>query len=503
VHAHEAVLNFSIEAENVNGEERHSSILHEAFAKGDAIVDSSPVTQPGVKPADTRILRSQSIEMLMKAGGKEIESLRTDGPGQLEFKPNQPDRAHRWMDGDRIQIAYGAQNAIDSFRATNAKTRTEKPTPPEKRVGKDGKPAPPLPPALTSSDQLTAKFAPLTNELATLEQAGHFQYEEGLRHATAAKAFLEQSSNKITLNDAARVWDDTGTTSADDILLNQANGDMDATGHVASTRQPDQQKDSQKSSLLDQSKPLQARADRMTTEENNLKIHYIGHAVLWQEANRIQANTVDIDRDEETLHAAGNVVSQLVYKQDDNDSKTEQASQTSADGQVRLQPVALVDKAAKKPAPKKKAGPPIFTIVKAPDMLYKDDDRLAYYTGGVSLVRDHMNVVSKELRAFLTNDDSSKDKSDDSGTSLDHAFADGNVKVVQLTGGRTRTGTSEHCEYYPKQNKVILNGGLAKMVDTKKGTTVGQQLTYYSDSDHVIVDGLPKNPVVSDMEKHK
>jgi lipopolysaccharide export system protein LptA len=499
VTANQAVLSFDVASEVVNGQERHNSVLREAFAKGNAVVNSSPVPRPGVKPADTRILRSEAIQIAMKPGGKEIQALRTDAPGQLEFKPNQPDRAHRWMNGDRIQIAYGNENSVDLVHTTKVTTRTEKPVTSARQTSKDGKP----PPALTSSDELNARFSPETNELATLEQSGNFHYEEGSRHAVAETAFLEQMSNEITLRKDARVWDDTGTTSADTIILNQQNGDMDATGRVASTRQPDRQKGSEKSSLLDQSQPLQARSDKMFTRENNLQIHYEGHAVLWQGANRIQASVIDIDRDNETLHATGHVISQLVDKQEDTNSQTQSAS-GNAGAVVRLEPAVnktgAIEPAAVKPVRSAKAGPPVFTIVRAPEMFYKDDERLAHYTGGVTLLHDRMKVTSNELRAFLTSD---SETDQDSGTSLHHAYADGDVKIVQTMAGRTRTGMSEHCEYYPKQNKVILNGGLAKMADTRKGTTVGQQLTYYSDTDHVIVEGKPKKPVVSDMERHK
>ena len=48
----------------------------------------------------------------------------------------------------------------------------------------------------------------------------------------------------------------------------------------------------------------------------------------------------------------------------------------------------------------------------------------------------------------------------------------------------------------------MLNGGAAKMLDSRKGTTVGEQLTYWSDSDHVLVEGAPKKPVESDMKRH-
>ena len=60
---------------------------------------------------------------------------------------------------------------------------------------------------------------------------------------------------------------------------------------------------------------------------------------------------------------------------------------------------------------------------------------------------------SRELRAFLKEDEKG------GGSSLDHAFADGSVKIVDTTPVRTRTGTSEHAEYYVADAKVILNGG--------------------------------------------
>ena len=78
-------------------------------------------------------------------------------------------------------------------------------------------------------------------------------------------------------------------------------------------------------------------------------------------------------------------------------------------------------------------------------------------------------------------------------------FGDGDVVIVQVAADRTRTGTSQHCEYYPKDDKVILNGGTAKLVDSRKGVTVGRQLTFFSKKDRLLVDGEANAPVVSDM----
>src|SRR6185312_7611016 len=497
VTAQKAVLHFDIQTEMVNGEPQNSSILHDAIASGNAVVESSPVPRPNKAPADTRILRSEQILIAMKPGGREINSLTTNTPGEFEIKPNQPNRAHRWLDGETIRVVYGDANSVDSFHATKASTRTEKPLTAKEHPGKDGKPLAPGPPALTWSDELDAKFAPKSDDLASLVQNGNFRYQEGERHATADSAHLDQLANRITLVDHARLWDENGTTSADKIVLNQQSGDMDATGHVASTREPDQQKKGDANgSLLDQHKPLQARADKMKTQDHNLKVKYDGHAILWQGANRLQADLVDIDRSAQTIHATGHVVSQLVDQQSADQSDT-----AAGNGQVRLEKVsASTDSAQSKPKPI------IYTLVRAPEMVYRDDTRIAHYTGGVTLVHDKTTVESKELRAFLKKDDAGNNKtngSDSGGTSLDHAFADGDVKVTQAGSGRSRTGIAQHCEYYPKESKVVLNGGSAKMLDSRKGTTVGRQLTYWSNSDHVLVEGAAKNPVVSDMNRRQ
>src|SRR5207248_9415959 len=119
--------------------------------------------------------------------------------------------------------------------------------------------------------------------------------------------------------------------------------------------------------------------------------------------------------------------------------------------------------------PKQPAGdpaPPIFTIVRAPELFYRDDTRVAHYTGGVKLTREKMTVTAKELLAYLT----PKNGSNSNDSSLDSAFADGDVLIYeQVATNRTRTGMAAHCEYYTKEDKVVLNGGLPQMIDSHKG----------------------------------
>jgi lipopolysaccharide export system protein LptA len=129
-------------------------------------------------------------------------------------------------------------------------------------------------------------------------------------------------------------------------------------------------------------------------------------------------------------------------------------------------------------------------------LYYEDAKRLAHYSGGATLVHDKMNVTAQDIRAFLT---PKTPNSDDSA--LDHAIADGKVVVVEVAKDRTRTGRSEHCEYYIKLDKVILNGGIATMVDSLKGSTRGRQLTYFTDDNRMLVEGQKNELAFSKMLK--
>ena len=360
--------------------------------------------------------------------------------------------------------------------------RTDKPTSNVRAaVNQNKKPNGPPPPAFTWSDELVAKFTPNTNQVATVQQNGHFRYEEGVRKAWADKAFVDQTINKMTLNGSAKVLDDTGSATADTIVMNQANGDMDANGHVVSTHEPDK---NQKpgTSMLDESKTMQAQADQMQTRGNNTEVHYQGHVVMWQGANRISADKIDIDRDEQSLRASGNVISELV------DNKSDSSKSSTATGTVVSNSTATAGATE----------PPIFTTVRAPNLNYHDDTRIAVYTGGVTLTRQKMTVVSDQLKAFLT--PKTQDNSDQS--SLDHAIASGKVTVTDiLPGNRTRTGNGERCEYYTKDDKVVLNGGDPQVQDSYKGLTKGSEITYFSDDDHLIVAGEKKQLAYTRMKK--
>jgi lipopolysaccharide export system protein LptA len=444
------------------------STLSTAVAYGKSVAENMPIAKPGTQPGDTRILHSEVIHLKMRSGGQEIESVETDGAAKLDFLPNRPDSPKRLMTGDKIWIKYGEDNRIESFRAVNATTRTEKP--PEK-----GKP---LPPGLTSSKELLATFDPKTSELSHLDQKSDFKYDEGDRHARADHATLAQDADVITLDKGARVWDLTGSAAADHIVMNQKSGDFTADGHVASTRMPDPKGKS--SAMLDTDEIMQARAQRMVSTEDNAKIHYEGNAVAWQGSNRVEANRLDIDRDAGIMEADGKVVSYFVDKDKDKEKKTD--GKTTAKTNLKT--------TAK---PKTPTTPPIFTVVHAPHLHYTDETRIAVYSGGVLLQRPDLTVTAKEIKAYLNDADSD--------SSLNKTESDGAVKIVSTARAKVRTGTSEHSEYYADEGKVILSGGRPLLVDTKEGKTQGDQLTWWANDDRLLVNGVPLSPVKSIVRK--
>ncbi|MGB7723015.1 MAG: LPS export ABC transporter periplasmic protein LptC [Bryobacteraceae bacterium] len=432
------------------------SLLSHVTALGHGLVNSKPLPAPGRPLGETHTLRSENIEMKMRPGGREIETVVTHAPGVLEFLPNQPADHHRTLNGNDLYIAYGPQNRIEQFRARDVTTRTE-PTAEERQRNRTL--------SVTTSRELLAHFDPRTSRLASMEQTGDFTYDEGGRHARAAKATLDSGQNVIVLETSARVWDETGSTSANRIRMDQRTGDFTAEGQVKSSRLPDQDQ-KKNSQMLSGDQPIEAQARKMDSSNHNRVIHYEGDVAMRQGANRIQAGVIDVNREKRTLVADGNVVTNL-WEEPQGDEKTSAA--------------------------------PVLTVVHASHLVYTEENRLAVYTGGVLLRRPGLQVKSKELRAYLAGAPSGPG----ADSRLDKAFADGAVEIVETAPDRTRTGTGEHAEYYTDVQKVVLRGGRPKLVDSVKGSMQGDELTYFANDGRLLGSGSPQQPITSRIRRKK
>jgi lipopolysaccharide export system protein LptA len=432
----------------------NESILTSVSSAGNSVLTSRPLPVAGRQTPETHILRSETFDMKMRPDGRELENIVVPNPGTIEFIPSLPIQHHRILNGKDMFIAYGPQNRVETFRANEVRTATD-PTAEEKKRNRGT--------STTSSKQMEARFDPKTGQISTMEQTGDFTYDEGERKARAVKGSLDQGQNIIVLENSARMSDATGSTTADRIRLNQANGDFTAEGHVNFSRLPE--KDQKKNSeMLSGDEPLHAQAGRMESSNRNKKIRYQGNVLMWQGANRIQGDTVDLDREKKTLVADGHVITNLWEEPKDEEQK--------------------------------KTAVPVMTEVRAPHLVYTDQDRLAVYTGGAALKRPNLQVKSREIRAFLA--DSGAD------SRLEKAFADGAVEIVQHSKGVVYNGTAEHSEYYTEESKVIMTGGLPKMVDSCGNSTLGPGgLTYYPNDDRLLVNGSQGQAANSRLQRKK
>jgi lipopolysaccharide export system protein LptA len=434
------------------------SILTSVDASGNAEIRSRPLAAAGRPPRETHALRAEKIEMKMREGGREISSVTAWTPGVLEFIPNQPSQHHRVLNGNHMVILYGPQNRIESFHATEVRTQTD-PTAEEAKRKRA--------PRITTSQEILASFDK-TGKLGTIQQTGDFRYEEGERRAQAAKAILDSGNDVILLETKARMWDSSGATSADRIRLDERTGAFSAEGEVNSSHLPDRNPKSPE--MLSGDEPIQAQAQSMESRNRNRNIRYQGHAVLWQGANRIQADTIDLDREKHSLVADGNVMTSLWE-----------------------QPAADAGSQNGKP---KQTAPPVLTEVHAPHLEYTGSNRLADYSGGVLLQRPNLVVRAREIHAYLAESGSD--------SRLEKAIADGAVDILQTSADRTRHGTGEHSEYYPGEQKIVLRGGTPKFADSEQGTTVAPAgLIYWVDDDRLLLNGSKDQPVQTRLKRKK
>ncbi len=437
------------------------STLERAFAQGEARVEAKPMPRSKVAPVETKVLASDSIEMKMRPGGEEIERLETHDPGVIELLPNLPTQRKRRLEGERIHMLYGKNNMLERLRSVKSTTRTEPAAEPVQK--------PPALPMVTSSQDLEAFFSPVNGELARLEQWTNFKYQQGAKQATAERASLEQAKNEIRLTGKARVWDPTGSTDADRIQLDQKSGDFTAEGQVRSVREGERKQAA--GGLMTGGEPVRATANQMSSKANNTQVRYEGRAVMWQGANRLSADRIDIDRPKQILKANGQVVSQIL----DQKASTQ--------------------------------GTQVFTLVRAPELTYSDKDQFAHYRGGALMTRPGLQVKGQELRAYLSSNENSESNWEAPNGGLEKAFADGKVEIVETRDTKSRQGWGDHAEYYVGEARLVLEGTRPRMVDLLAGvpqrTTEGKSMVWFANNDRLIVDGEESKRAVTNLVKKK
>src|SRR5207237_10493731 len=175
---------------------------------------------------------------------------------------------------------------------------------------------------VSTSDRIDAYFRPGTG-IETLLQQGHFTYTSGTQQVFAERARYTPADQMLSLTGSPRMVDAGMATTARTVRLNRATGDGFAQGDVKTTYSD--LKPQPGGALLASSDPIHVTAESMTAHNSPAIATYKGNARLWQNANVIEAPTIQFQKETRTAEAesaSGQKVSTVLVGTDKNGKAT-------------------------------------------------------------------------------------------------------------------------------------------------------------------------------------
>ncbi len=353
--------------------------------------------------------------------------------------------------------------------------------------------SPALPDRVSTSQTLDASFFP-KGGIASIEQQGTVVYDDGLApgkrtQAWADKAIYTPADRILVLTGNPRVSEGAMVTTARTIRINRVTDDAFADGSVKSTYS--ELREQPNGALLASASPIHVTAAAMTAHNSPAVALYQGNARLWQDANIVEAPSIQFDRDRRYLVAqgtAGQPVSTVLVQ-----SKLLQPDKVQA-GKVQSPkaPSGGERKASTKSEEKLgETGPVAITSAR---LTYADADRVAHYEGGVTAKGTGFTASANTMDAYLLpRSQTSSNQSLAGPGQLDHIVAKGNVVVQQPS----RRAEGQTLVYTAAEDKFVLTGGPPSIFDAERGKITGVSLTFFRADDRVLVEGKTSTPVVT------
>ncbi len=447
---------------------------------------TNPPTADGSAPQNFD-LTAPVIDFFV-AEGRRLDFAQTSGAAEITISPAQSASA-AGAQGQRTVITAGRFEA--KFAATpdgKSKLTSMHGAPDAKIVNL----APGLPDRVSTSQTLDAAFLP-EGGIASIVQQGSVAYTDGQppekrTQAWADKALYTPADRILLLTGSPRVSDGGMMTTANTIRINRATDDAIAQGNVKSTY--NDLKEQPNGALLASSSPIHVTAATMTAHNSPSIALYEGNARLWQDANLIEAPSIQFDGDHRSLVAQGTaahpVSTVLVQEKLAGPDKGEQESRPK-----KAQPKDE-RKANSKSAENLGEASPI-TITSA-RLTYADADRRAHYDGGVSARGTDFQAMANEMDVYLVpRSQSSSPQSVTGPGRLDRMVAQGHV-VIQQPG---RHADGQTLIYTSSDDKFVLTGGPPSIFDAERGKITGVSLTFFRADDRVLVEGEASTPVVT------
>ena len=433
------------------------------------------------------------------ADGRRLDRAQTSGAAQLVISPAQNQNRAGASGAISSAVISSPQRTIITAGRFDAKFS---PTPDGKSrlTSMHGAPAAKIvnavagkPDRVSTSETLDASFLP-EGGIAAIIQQGSVAYTDGQplekrTQAWADKALYTPADRTLLLSGNPRVADGGMTTTAKTIRINRATDDAVAEENVKSTY--NDLKEQPNGALLASSSPIHVTAATMTAHNSPSIALYEGNARLWQDANIIEAPSIEFDRDHRSLVAQGTAaqpVSTVLVQEKPGPSQPDRGK---AGGKPALAQANGEHKSNKSEEKLSKTDP---VAIRAMRLTYADAERKAHYERSVSARGTGFTATANQMDVYLMpRSQISGGQSLTGPGRLDHVVAQGNV-IIQQPG---RHADSDTLVYTASDDKFVLTGGPPSIFDAERGKITGDSLTFFKADDRVLVVGEAGIPVVT------
>jgi lipopolysaccharide export system protein LptA len=419
------------------------------------------LTAPGI---DFTVLNGRVLKQAVTSGAARITLTQAQDPSPAAAQPDQ-------------QTVVTAGKFLADFKTSDGKNHLNSVRgAPEVRITNASRDEPDR---VSTSDSVDAALLP-QGGIESITQKGNVIYSDNQPAEKRVQAWANAghytpADHILVLTGSPRVANGGMATTADAIRINRATGEALAEGDVKSTyselkEQPD-------GALLAASSPIHVTAHRMTANNSPAAVAtYTGSARLWQDANVIEAPSIEFDRDHRSVVAEGTsakpaqTVLVQIEKPPASNSDAQPAAKTSSLG--RSSPITITAKR----------------------LTYVDSDRKVHYEGGVLARGADFTASSRTADVYLLPHSQTAGKQTLSTPGrLDRMVAQGDVMIQQTN----RHAQGQTLTYTAADDKFVLTGGPPSIFDAEQGKITGVSLTFFRRDDRVLVEGKGSTPVVT------
>src|SRR5580700_10688792 len=238
------------------------------------------------------------------AGGRRLDHAETSGAAQITISPTQTSSPGNVQPSARTVVTAGRFDAKFAAISGGSSRLTSVHGAPDAKIVNQ---SPGLPDRISTSQTLDAAFLP-QGGIASVTQQGTVAYSDGQvpskrTQAWADKALYTPADRILVLTGSPRVSEGGMVTTARTIRINRATDDAFAEEDVKSTYSELQEQPN--GALLASASPIHVTAATMTAHNSPAIALYRGNARLWQDANLVEAPSIQFDRDRRFLVAQG------------------------------------------------------------------------------------------------------------------------------------------------------------------------------------------------------